>query len=527
MYMIIIKKASIFTTIAIAILFFSCTSNSSQQDIETEAYVSSIFQRDDKSTYVCDIPVIVTLNGDCGFIQVPVDYTQPHKDTYYIFWFFLPAEIQSVTTKTIVPLVGGPGGAISGELEIFIENSNFDSLRKHNNILSFDYRGLGLSEPYDPRTLDYCDRESDYDSSILLAMKECQRILQENNISYKGITTANFIQDLDRILTYRAIDTVILYGISYGTRVALTGARDIPHRVTGMVLDGVFPIEVNGFDQGSEAPLFNISYLIQSFREHKDTLPHYFGNIEQRITQVASDALQHNAQDIAFTVLTTLSKYAYDPHRFVIAHILLEAYEQQDEDAFDEAMYTIEEKMYTEESPPYFEIIDKKSRAVFSHRPTGTYMSASIIASEEYNAPFKSNIPEIKNVDPIVLELFKEFSGSAPISKEEVGEIKHILQITQADAIEFKAVVSDIPTLLFSARRDMQTSPRWGSIVAGTMSNTQHFIFTDEDHALTFSNACSLTLFEKFAQDPQSVTTLYDPCIEKATAINTPINNTL
>ena len=510
-----LNNLKILIIIMMIIFLYSCTSNPVKKEVKFQEYIDTIFNNQNKSDYICDIPVILKLNGDCGFIQVPVDYSQENKNTYAIFWFFLPAENKTATTKTIVPLSGGPGLSVSSEITTFIENSNFTSLLKNNNILSFDYRGIGLSEPYDTRAFSFCDGEENIENDILVSMRHCKNVLKKYNIQYSNITTANFVKDLERILIYRNIDKVILYGMSYGTRVALTAARDIPNRVSGMVLDGLFPIEVNGFEQGSEAPLFNLSYLIQNFHENKNLLPSNFYDIEQRITNVASDAIQNNNQDKAMEILSFISRYAYNTYRFAIAHILLDAYEQNKDDVY-KLFNKIEEVTYNDNGNTFFDIIDEKSRALFTHRAFGWYMSLSIIASEEYNTPFQSNLSEIKNLDLVVLTLFEKFQGGAPLLKEEVAAVKDMLQFKQANAIEFEAVVSDIPTLLFSARQDMQTSPRWGEMVADNTSNSKHFIFTTEDHVLTFSNTCALLLFEDFVKKPQEVKMLNASCVEEA-----------
>jgi pimeloyl-ACP methyl ester carboxylesterase len=60
--------------------------------------------------------------------------------------------------------------------------------------------------------------------------------------------------DLDEVRAALEYERVDLYGLSYGTRAALTYLRMFPERVRAVILDGVVPpTEVLGLDVAADA----------------------------------------------------------------------------------------------------------------------------------------------------------------------------------------------------------------------------------------------------------------------------------
>ena len=57
-------------------------------------------------------------------------------------------------------------------------------------------------------------------------------------------TTAIAMDDLDEVREALGYETLNLYGVSYGTRAALSYLRKYPSRVRAVILDGVAPAEM-------------------------------------------------------------------------------------------------------------------------------------------------------------------------------------------------------------------------------------------------------------------------------------------
>jgi pimeloyl-ACP methyl ester carboxylesterase len=74
--------------------------------------------------------------------------------------------------------------------------------------------------------------------------------------------------------------------------------------------------------------------------------------------------------------------------------------------------------------------------------------------------------------------------------------------VPTADPKENEAVVSDIPTLIFSGRYDPITPPKWAELVAETLSASFYYEFPNMPHGVMRSNSCTFQMGLAFLDDP-------------------------
>jgi proline iminopeptidase len=125
-------------------------------------------------------------------------------------------------------LHGGPGLGFTDQDKRFFDPAIF-------HVILFDQRGSGRSKPL---------------GSI------------EHN------TTDKLVDDITELLDHLEVEKVILFGGSWGSTLALVYGIRHPHRVTGMVLRGIFPgteTSIRHFTNGGVAPYFPEAW--QRFRE--------------------------------------------------------------------------------------------------------------------------------------------------------------------------------------------------------------------------------------------------------------------
>ncbi|OQX29467.1 MAG: hypothetical protein B0D92_03545 [Spirochaeta sp. LUC14_002_19_P3] len=496
----------IISVFALALIFVALAMSQQGKRFETEIYVNSIFNVKDRSKYACDIPLIKNIGGKCGFIEVPADYNYLMGERYSIFWQFFPALTKSAKTQTLVLLMGGPGESTAVLTWMAnIPGSFIQKYRKDHNILFYDYRGVGLSDPYDSRINDMVSED---DPDLVEKIQACNQQIQQYGIYYDNISTANNVRDLEQILNYLKLDKVIPVGFSYGTKVALTALRDIPDRILAAVLDGVFPIEVNGFAQANEGLIFNLSYFFDSLNNVKASFPAEYGNVEQRIMAVLRGVGPHNRENIS-RLIVAMAKYARSKYRFIIAHRLLALYEAKNYGKLMELVDALE----TREDKPLDAILEKtftipveeKYAALLGMRNNAMYMALSIVLPEELNAPYTSNIDAISNVDASILKLLDDYTGGAPLPRDMALQLKNVLKFRPVDAVEYMPVKSSIPTLIISGSADTITPPQWGQITANNLSNSRHVIFNDEGHVVSLSNSNASDLIKSFVDDTSSL----------------------
>src|SRR5205085_9479322 len=132
-------------------------------------------------------------------------------------------------------LAGGPGQAAT---EAFVPLQNaFDKINRIHDIVLVDQRGTGGSNALRcPAATN--ELEIDTLPEVTAAAAACLPQLTGDPRFY---TTSLAMDDLDQVRAALGYDRVDLYGVSYGTRAALTYLRQYPARVRAVILDGVVP----------------------------------------------------------------------------------------------------------------------------------------------------------------------------------------------------------------------------------------------------------------------------------------------
>jgi pimeloyl-ACP methyl ester carboxylesterase len=146
-------------------------------------------------------------------------------------------------------LTGGPGQAAT---ETYPQLAPaFRKINRHRDILLVDQRGTGGSNAL------RCPEEEVKDLALLdeeAVTPWVLRCLDSLPGDPRFYTTTIAMRDLDEVRAALGYERVNLYGLSYGTRAALTYLRMFPLRVRAAILDGVAPpTEVLGVNVAADA----------------------------------------------------------------------------------------------------------------------------------------------------------------------------------------------------------------------------------------------------------------------------------
>lgn len=476
----------------------------------------------------CPIQGIVENNGDCGYLNLPVNYSVEDSKTLAIFWYKVNATSENEKRGTITLLVGGPGNAMSRWFLDLVNSPEWQTLRRYYDIVSFDYRGVGLSDPLLLEGISYCDDEAVFEEehieSAKLIVEKCKAILDKRGYAVGSVSTANIVQDLDRILQYLDIDSTVLYGFSYGTRVALTAMRDTPFRVKGAILDGVFPIEVNGFSESGHGIEHNLRYFFESYQKEKYLVPTEYGDIEQRMLNMAQISVEDELAPYVRLILLIIATNAYHELRYLIADLFLDAFENRNIEYLEELFTYFAWQVYNNILEYEFPYRENDTAQLF-FRPTSALQALMIVLAEEY-AFLREEDLDINafNLPETVFQHIKGYIGGSPIAAEDAAEFQKILQVAPAPSLEAKAVKSTIPTLLFSGTRDLQTPPHWGSMAEKNLKNSYHIIHRKAEHVYTIASPCALDIIDEFAESPNRIHNLERRiCMREATKELAPV----
>src|SRR3954447_9965983 len=168
----------------------------------------------------------VATGGECATLRVPLDRSGGVPGTVALKLARLPA---GGARPTLVYLSGGPGGA--GIEEMLAVMPIVPSLLHRYRVVGFDQRGTGGSGLLRCRAL-----ERDPRLRSVRAGEACARALGEARRFY---TTPDSVEDLEALRADLGVQRLTLFGISYGTELALAYARAHPDHVDRLILDSV------------------------------------------------------------------------------------------------------------------------------------------------------------------------------------------------------------------------------------------------------------------------------------------------
>jgi pimeloyl-ACP methyl ester carboxylesterase len=161
----------------------------------------------------------------CSSLTVPLDRTgiDPGQVPLRI------ARVGKASGSTLLYLSGGPGGA--GVSEMLSVVSLVDQLTRRYRVIGYDQRGTGRSGLLRCPAL-----ERDPHLRSTSAAEQCANALGAARRHY---TTPDSVQDMEAIRQALGVDKLTLFGISYGTELALEYARAFPTHVERLIIDSV------------------------------------------------------------------------------------------------------------------------------------------------------------------------------------------------------------------------------------------------------------------------------------------------
>jgi len=170
-------------------------------------------------------------NFACGHLTVPLDPAGASPGTLTLAIRRHRAPVGEARSA-IVALAGGPGQPALPFAEEFAEL--LGPIAATRDLIVFDQRGIGLSDPLSCHAFERPDLYHSFGALI----EACGGQLGPDRAFY---TTADTVADIEAIREAGGYEKLVLYGTSYGTKVAEEYAQQYPSHVEALVLDSVVP----------------------------------------------------------------------------------------------------------------------------------------------------------------------------------------------------------------------------------------------------------------------------------------------
>lgn len=179
------------------------------------------------------------MQAQCTTLTVPEDRAQPAGKQIHLHIAVLKARTGDPAPDPLFFIAGGPGEAST---QAYVqEAAAFERIRASRAIVLVDQRGTGQSNALDcpsgPNTVAL--------PSPAEIQRQTETCLKQLPGDPRYYTTTVAVKDLDAVRAALGYTEINLYGISYGTRVALEYLREYPQHVRSVILDGVVPPDWN------------------------------------------------------------------------------------------------------------------------------------------------------------------------------------------------------------------------------------------------------------------------------------------
>jgi pimeloyl-ACP methyl ester carboxylesterase len=434
----------------------------------------------------------------CGYLVVPEDRTRPHSPTIRLAVAVFKSRASRSFPDPVLYLTGGPGDALLEEVGPHYLDYLPDYALDHDFIL-LDQRGTGYSQPSlacpEVLALHYrsLNERLSLDARAALevqAARMCHNRLVSAGINlnaYNTLENAADVHDLVRALGYKQVN---LYGISYGTRLALTVMRLYPADLRSVVLDSVYPPQENFFTSlpNSVQRVFNVLFNgCAAELACKQAYPHLPTAFYTLVADLDTTPIPFQTTDAqtgkSYTVLFT-----GDDLLLWLFHSLYRTYLIP---RLPAVIFQVRNHDYTQLSQIYSEVI-------FRFSDTLSFgMNYSVQCSEDMAFTTPQDLAaSVRILEPQLRPALLSYL-------QESYSICQLWGVKPAPLVQKESVTSAIPTLILAGEYDPVTPPANGMLAARTLSKSFSFLFPGTGHGVQYTNPpCADEIIFAFQEIP-------------------------
>jgi pimeloyl-ACP methyl ester carboxylesterase len=444
-------------------------------------------------------------NLTCGYLKVLErrdDLASPEPRTIRLAVAILHAKGDARRADPVVYLSGGPGASVLESLRFGLHSTFEAILQSGRDLVLFDQRGVGRSRPaldcpeIVDLSRDLADRRIDgravtkeeVQDILVGAFVECGRQLSQTSdlSAYNSVTSAGDVDELRQALGYERVN---LWGGSYGTRLALEVMRLHPEGLRSVVLDAVYPPDI---DLYTEAPA-NLDRALNKLFESCATNP----------------ICSSNYPDLSRTFQETVARLNTEP----LESILMDGRGGEEYPAVmdgDALIGLVFQLLYSTEAKLLIpELISDVSQ---NELAAAENLRSSLLAQESLSS--RGMMFSVQCAEEVPYGSRGGAAGQVLRYPELAGTFAHGLlgEITyrvcerwgadEAPPSANESVISDLPTLIMTGEFDPITPPEWGHHVAMTLSHGYAYEYPGVGHGASATDGCPQQMMLAFLDDP-------------------------
>ncbi|MGA9564860.1 MAG: alpha/beta hydrolase [Candidatus Korobacteraceae bacterium] len=431
----------------------------------------------------------------CGYLTVPENRNRAASRTIRLAVATRKATAAYAKPDPILFLTGGPGGSGLGEGPGVAEKWHRD-----RDVIFLDQRGALKSDPF----LSCPEIDAFMESTVGLSWsapatqqqsaaitRACRDRLASAGADLSAYNSTESASDVADLRIAMGIDRWNIYGISYGTDLALQVLRDHPEGIRSVVIDAVLPPNINPIETGWRAAKESAMAIYEACAA-EPACHAAFPKGRAEYTQVIND-LADNPRTVHVTTKT---------HQDVT--VVIDAYKLSYTVQFDTLLgrapripsmiHNLAVGDGTEAAdevlagvfPPAFNSYGLQW-GVLCREMVGRTDPARVAAAGKYELPdFPVSVTSKPSMFPWA---FTDCAAwDVPAASEQVTRV----------------VTSDVPVLLASGGFDGTTPPSYAAAAAMTLKNSTNLVFPGRGHgASRWAPICFATIMANFLDQPK------------------------
>jgi len=434
-------------------------------------------------------------NVECGWLTVPEEHANPAGPTIRLAVVIVKSADADPAPDPLVMLQGGPGGStIDVFMSVLFPLGGDSPLRRNRDIVLFDQRGTLYSEPaltcpeIIKLTEDTIERRltvSEANRLVLEAYADCRRRLAGTGVNLAAYDSVENANDLEALRVALGYDKINVYGVSYGTLLALHAMRQNPDGLRAVILDSVAPPDVNFV---TEVPRNMQRAFDELFRacaadaECNRTYP----NLEAEFYKLVN---RLNQEPIQIPITDSETGKAYDA--------LLDG---------NSLISLTFQFMYATEAIPGL------PKMITDLRDTGRSELLRVFwpvlafdrtfAGGMYNTTLCAEDADFTEADINLDGVRDEVRAANEGSADYFAALCRQWEVPALPASIDSPVISDIPTLIVNGQFDPITPPAFGEHAARTLSRSFVVTIPNGGHGSALSGQCAADILYAFLDNP-------------------------
>lgn len=446
---------------------------------------------DELSTFeyaACEFEVPDGHEVGCGYLVVPEDRSNPNSQLIRLHVAVFKSINPDPAPDPVIHLVGGPGGSLLDAVSRYLQVGG-DRFLETRDYVMFNQRGTRYAAPaldcpgYTELMWDLAEQGlalEERQERELEFLLSCHTRLVDQGINLKAYNSAENAADVNDLRTALGYQQVNLYGISYGTRLALSMMRDQPEGIRSVILDSVYPPQVNIDEESPANAVRSFSAVFES---------------------CAADLYCNRTYpDLERTFYRVVANLNANPVPIVVMNRNVNV----DGDYLMDGIY-----------------------GALYHKDALPWVPAMIAGAAGGELTFMSDVFEAMFSDPVSFGMFysmqcheevpfESYEDTRALAAELPAQIRdHYVSPYQfelceswdsgtAAPIENEPIVSDTPALVLAGRFDPVTPPAWSKLAAETLNNSYFFEFPNVGHGVIRADECALGIALQFLDDPRT-----------------------